>query len=118
MTFFSVNFFISSFCFCRFYFDFIFIFTKFSVLKLSRLLHLTLQRFVSAFVVRMFVLLVLDDSQNFVGRENGAAFVTATESTLPNDSVGNVLDAVVNETVLCENVQLQPAFVIVSSFSR
>jgi hypothetical protein len=56
----------------------------------------------------MFVLQVVDDAKNFVGGENCGAFVAVRKRALPEDPVGSVLDAIIDESILSKNIQFQP----------
>lgn len=77
---------------------------------LARPLQTSLQRLVGAFVMRVLVLSVVGDPQRPVGDETSRALVGPAQRALPEDLVGTFLHPVVDEAVLGENVELQPAF--------
>lgn len=72
-------------------------------------MNVALERFVGAFVMRMLVLLVVDDSQHFAGGEMRRALISCAQCALPIDLLRNLLPPVVDKAVLRQNVQLQPS---------
>lgn len=84
------------------------------LLSLARLLHAALQRLVSTFIVRMNVLAIVDDTQSAIGDKDSRAFVRRVQSTLPRDSIGASIHAVIDVTVLRQDVQLQSPFRLLS----
>lgn len=69
-------------------------------------MNVAFERFVGAFVMRMLVLLVIDDSQHFAGGEMSRALISCAQCALPVDLLRNLLPPVVDEAILCQDVQL------------
>lgn len=69
-------------------------------------MNVAFERFVCTFVMGMLVLLIVDDSQHFAGGEMRRALISCAQCTLPVDLLRNLLPPVVDEAILCQDVQL------------